>query len=229
MIASASDFVEELSIPNRAQPSVLESINWYIAKYEPKFLEMLLGAGLAASLNFGLTGLPSMPIASGTDSAFYMKSGNDLLKVSAVKFGSAGDGGYTLAASIIADTELPSADIVVNDNTKWLLLRNKLKPALLNYIYWYYRRANASTFTGNAETVPSAENSTVISPERKMNIVWSEMYNLCVKFVREFDFSTYGSYYSTTIQNHCNYLNYRNNYGYRHVILPDIFYPPVFF
>ena len=225
MIASASDFVEELSIPNRGQAATLESINWYIAKYEPKFLEMLLGAGLALSLNSGLTGLPSMPVASDTDSSFYMKSGNDLLKVRAEKYGLAGDGGYTLGVSTIADTELPSAGVVVGDNEKWLLLRNKLKPALLNYIYWYYRRGNASTFTGNGETVPSAENSTVISPIRKMVSVWNEMYDLSVKFVREFDSSTYGPYYSARIQSYCNSLNYRHNYGYRYLNLPEIFYP----
>jgi len=225
MIASASDFVEELSIPNRAQSATLESINWYIAKYEPKFLEMLLGAGLALSFNSGLTGLPSVPVASNMDSSFYMKSGNDLLKVSAEKFGLAGTGGYTLAVSTVADTGLPATDVVVGDNTKWLLLRNKIKPALLNYIYWYYRRGNASSFNGTSQIIPASENSTVVSPKQTMVDVWNEMYDLSVKFVREFDFTTYGSYYSASIQNHCNYSNYRNNYGYRHSNLPDIFYP----
>lgn len=230
MIASASDFVEELSIPNRGQAATAESINWYIAKYEPKFLEMLLGVGLVLSLNSGLTGLPSVPIASDTDSAFYMKSGNDLLKVSAEKFGVAGAGGYTLAVSEVVDSGLAVSDNVIGDNSKWLLLRDKIKPALLSYIYWYYRRGNASNFTGNGETVPFAENSTIISPQDKMVRVWNEMYDLCLKFVQEFDSSTYGVYYSANIQSYGNSLKYRgSNYGSYHgyfgVNLPDIFYP----
>jgi hypothetical protein len=39
----ASYFVAELNVPNSGQPAVLEKITWFIEKYEPIFLQKLMG------------------------------------------------------------------------------------------------------------------------------------------------------------------------------------------
>ncbi len=49
-IVNQSFFVGILQIPNRTSPAVLEQINLFIQRYEPIFLESLLGRVLYASL-----------------------------------------------------------------------------------------------------------------------------------------------------------------------------------
>jgi hypothetical protein len=129
MIATSQDFVQEISIPNRTDSAIKEGIDWYINKYEPLFLNMLLGGDLAVLLIAGLAVDPQIQPPVALDEV-------------------------------------------------WTVLRDKIKQALLNYIYWYYRRGHVSTFTGTGETISVNENSTVISPAQKMVQVWNEMVDL---------------------------------------------------
>lgn len=49
-LINASYFVADLNIPNSDQPEIAEKINWYIAKYEPKCLQHILGYPLYKAL-----------------------------------------------------------------------------------------------------------------------------------------------------------------------------------
>lgn len=49
-LINASYFVADLNIPNSDQAEIAEKINWYIAKYEPKCLQAILGYPLYKAL-----------------------------------------------------------------------------------------------------------------------------------------------------------------------------------
>lgn len=59
MLIDATYFIGELAIANRDQPSVLASINLFIAKYEPKYLKLVMGDTLYAAY---LAGIEEDPI-----------------------------------------------------------------------------------------------------------------------------------------------------------------------
>lgn len=230
MIAAASDFVEELAIPNRSTSPVKDGIEWYINKYEPKFLEMLFGVAGYQSLKTGL-GQSNFALPTTIADAFYLKAGNgDIVKVALtpgenttltptkVDAGSVSAdlvtdvqaSGFYLKDAVtgtIAQIELfvdnlggYELDVVpVDDDAmpdfKWLALAERVKPMVLCYVYWYYRKGNYTTFTAAGETVitkSTNDNTVVVSPGQKMTAVWNEMVDLNRKFIRSFDGTQYG-------------------------------------
>lgn len=64
---------------------------------------------------------------------------------------------------------------------KWTELKAKLvddetkESPIANYVYYFYMRDGASSTTDVGETIAKTENSTVISPARKMVRAWNEM------------------------------------------------------
>lgn len=54
---------------------------------------------------------------------------------------------------------------------------------IANYIYYWYRRLNATQFTGIGEVMTTAENSTNQSPNQKMATAWNEMCRWVWEFV----------------------------------------------
>lgn len=142
MFTSAPDFKLELTLAQRSLPEVADTINGFVAKYEPLFLTELLGADLYADLLAGLVAQPPL--------------------------------------------------------TKWTTLRDKVKPCVVPYVYWYYRDDNASQTTGTGETIAENENSRVITPARKMAKRWNEMVKLNLGVIAFINSRTedYGAYYN---------------------------------
>src|SRR5579863_7347288 len=54
----ASYFVADLNIPNSDNAAVLETITWFIQKYEPMFLEKALGYPLYKAFAAGMNVIP---------------------------------------------------------------------------------------------------------------------------------------------------------------------------
>lgn len=142
-------FVKKLNIPNTGDPAIIETVQSYILQYEPIFLERLFGYPLYAAY-----------MASPADQRF---------------------------VDIIDGKEF--TDINGNLN-KWKGLIEILVPAptppattptqqrqspIANFVYFKYRVENVSQFTGIGELLPSAENATMVSPRRKLSMVWNEM------------------------------------------------------
>lgn len=79
-------------------------------------------------------------------------------------------------------------------DAKWLALRDdtEIKPMLVNYIYYWYIRNQATITLGISEGKPKAENAVPVSSANKQVRAWNEM----VLAVRPFtlDTSVYPSY-----------------------------------
>jgi hypothetical protein len=62
---------------------------------------------------------------------------------------------------------------------KWVGFQNDSKVSLIaNYVYFFHRRNNTSQNTGIGETVPTSENSKVISPYTKLVVAWNKMIDM---------------------------------------------------
>lgn len=66
---------------------------------------------------------------------------------------------------------------VVNDRTyKWIGFKNtRLLSPIASYVYYNYRRDNVTHTNQVGENSAKAENSTILSPDRKMSFAWSQM------------------------------------------------------
>lgn len=107
---------------------------------------------------------------------------------------------------------------------KWVALRDKVKPSIIPYVYWYYRRDAISSFAGvGGEVIPSNENATLGSPVIKMIDRWNEMVknNHEVATFIGANTADYGAYYMPS------WIAYIGTiYGFGEVLyctIPDIF------
>lgn len=112
-------------------------------------------------------------------------------------------------------TEDLKADPPVAADPKWIMLRDKIKPGLLAWLYFNYRQENNTTFTAAGETritKSGNENSEVVSPRRKMILVWNDMVDRNFE-VQSFLKANYSAYSYTGLYHD----------GYRTADLPEIF------
>lgn len=134
-IISPTDFKGERVIAQVENVTVRANVQWFIDKYEPKFLKELLGLDLFTEFEAGLL-LDPIP-------------------------------------------------------DKWIALRDEtdLKQMLVNYIYYWYQRNNATNTGGIGEVKPKSDNAVSISPARKMATSWNEMAEMARLF--DLDTATY--------------------------------------
>ena len=61
-------------------------------------------------------------------------------------------------------------------NTKWGGLVNSSKSSLIaNYVYYYHRKNNITSYTGIGESIAKSENSIIADPTPKLVRAWNEM------------------------------------------------------
>jgi hypothetical protein len=166
-IVNPDDFVGEINIANTDETAVIARVNWFIAKYEAKFLEEYLGEELSTAF---LEGLAADPIEE-----------------------------------------------------KWATLRDKLKPAIADYIYYFYSNDSITYTSGQGDKKPQSENATNASSWSKMVRAWNEMvkYNFKnAKFIRLHpddypDFKNEGcDYFAFYINGWFYYDRFYECYGY---------------
>jgi len=204
MITSASDFIGEYNIPNRSDAQTAELIDGFIAKYEPRLLVELLGADLYSQMLAGLgagtaTISDGSPIVDGVGTKFltYFQVGDEI----------AINGVAKIIEAITSDTVLSTTenwDEAITDayykGLKWYNFYNLpyLRPAIICYVYYWYRRNAVTSFSGTGEIVNANENSVVVSPVQKMVDRWNEMVKnniAMVKFI-QYNPADYGNYYA---------------------------------
>lgn len=250
----ASYFVGELSIPNSDEVPVLERINLFIQKYEPVFLQKLMGYPLYKAFVTGINvTAPATPdirwlnILYGseytdrqgqlakwkglivTDNPIYNLSGGYVYRKpeyliagetegfpaggNAVTFdGTMGtpdlrgwtpiitrggvmrpdvDYSWDIAAGVLAllkpnDKFGPSEYFFMAFELRTdPVIATGLVPnesLITNFVYYWLRRNSATQTAGIGEVITNAENSTNVSPRKKMASAWNEMR----VWVREF-------------------------------------------
>lgn len=97
--------------------------------------------------------------------------------------------GYVLYQQYLAGITLDPID------AKWVNLQNAVKPLLLNFIYYYFKRDEYTYSAGIGESQSKGENSTMVSPGFKMQSRWNEMVKWVFKMIKYWDVATYGDYY----------------------------------
>jgi L-rhamnose mutarotase len=110
--------------------------------------------------------------------------------------------------------------------SKWTELKAKFvdddtkESPIANYVYYFYMRDGASSTTDVGETIAKTENSSVISPARKMVRAWNEMCDF-VNDTQEW----FHDYYATYNLNHDHYFfnlycyhTYRNEFAKQNVL-----------
>ena len=152
-LIDATYFDGNLILPNITVDPALAQATAAIAIYEPEYLRKVMGQSLyvAFTAAFAVTG-------DAFDSGFDAGFGN----------GSPDDrwlwirDGHTFTYNYAT--------------YYWPGLINVLKQSpIACYVYWQIRAMNATQTTGVGETIAKAENSTVISPARKMVDAWRQM------------------------------------------------------
>lgn len=225
MITSASDFIGEYNIPNRSDPQTAELINGFVSKYEPQLLTELLGADLYVLLKAGLgEGLATTAVGTdvvngfnGTKFLTYFQVGDEITINGVTKIVSLIDTDDRLHTTTIWDDIIQTAAYYKGE--KWYNFYNlaSLKPAIICYVYYWFRRDAATSFSGTGEIVSNNENSTVVSPIAKMVDRWNEMVKnnyVVVKFIND-NTTDYGAYYSP------EWFTWRYDWQCR--FIPDIF------
>lgn len=248
-LIDASYFVGELTIPNTDSQPIAERVQWFIDKYEPQFLQMLLGYPLYKAFVAGMNVTPPatpdqrfLDILYGkeytdiqgrvqkwkgvimTDSPVFNLSGGLAFKKPQYLTAGLTPGftagvntatfidwigwtpNITRTAPIYPDIDY-SWDIATglltllkpgdnfNNNEKFVVqfdLRtdgsvpvldlSSNESLIANYVYFQYRKSNATQYTGIGEVVTKADNSLNVSPRKKVAAIWNELH----EWVREF-------------------------------------------
>lgn len=202
-IISASDFVHEYNIPNRTKPEIAEDINWFISKYEPQLLVELLGADLYSLLK---AGLPSGTVTTVASQNTVVGVGSLFTTMFIVGDSITVNGETLVIDTITDDTHLTTetnwsasnAGVTYIGKQKWIDLKDQVKVSIICYVYYYFRRDNATLFTGIGEAISKAENAIMVSPIVKMVDRWNEMVKnnyATVKFIDDHQ-ADYGAYYT---------------------------------
>lgn len=152
-IVSPTDFIGDVNIPNNEDTynGVKANVQFFIDKYEPIFLESLLGYTLYQEY---LAGIVPVPVEPATDPVTY-----------------------------------------VPINPKWIAIQTLTKPLILNFVYYYFKEDEFGYSSGIGVIRAKGENSTPVSPARKMVSRWNEMVKGVYKVIARWDVEAYGDYY----------------------------------
>lgn len=181
-IASPIDFTGEVNIPNSddAYTGVAATVQSLIDEYEPEFLTELLGEKLYNEL---LAGLPTGTVTT-VPTGNEVFGANTLFRSMFIVGDAITVGGETHTISqIIDDTHLITVDVWVGSNIdapyygklSWLTLRDKVKPLILKYVYFYYLESNTTLTTGIGEQATTTEAGNRASTWSKQVKVWNKM------------------------------------------------------
>lgn len=146
MLIDASYFVGELNIPNTDKVDVGENLSWLIEKYEPVFLEKLMGA-------FSSVFLDGISDEDAAEQRF-----KDIL------YGK----GFTNGSNYKRWWGLKS-----KDSPPLTLYKQSV---IASYVYWFCMDKEISLSSGVGEVKANAENATPITPQAKMARAWNELY-----------------------------------------------------
>lgn len=148
-LIDATFFVKKLSIPNTADAAVAETVTSYINQYETMFLVKLLGYPLYKAYKDSPEDQRFKDILNGKEYANL----NGLL------------------------TKWPGLiEVLVPAPTQPATTPAGQKQSIIaNFVYYWYRVENATQFTGVGEVLMVAENTTMVSPRKKLAMVWNEM------------------------------------------------------
>jgi len=180
-LIDASYFVKKLNIPNSEDAAVAETIVSYINQFEPQFLIKLFGYPLYKAYLADKTNARFTAIFSGAEYA--------------------DANGYTdkwpgLIEVVVPPPTAPATTPVAQKQS-----------IIANYVYFYYRSENATQFTGIGEAVMSGENTTMVSPRKKLALIWNEMSNQVKQFT-EFMTANQTTYPEWTNINRINAIQY---------------------
>jgi len=75
-------------------------------------------------------------------------------------------------------SDLYDAYVATPEGERFVNLLPYIKPALTDYVYWYYLEDQAIQTLGTGAGVPNKQNSVTVSPYPKMIRAWNEMVKL---------------------------------------------------
>lgn len=148
-LIDATFFVKKLSIPNTSDAAVAETVTSYINQYETMFLVKLLGYPLYKEYK-----------ASPTDQRF-----KDIIEGKE----------YANLNGLLAKWNGLVEVLVPEPTSPAIAPAGQKQSIIANFIYYWYRAENATQFTGVGEVIMAGENTTMVSPRKKLAMVWNEM------------------------------------------------------
>lgn len=156
MTIDTSYFYEDLAIAQVTSPAVKAAVNRFIAIYEPKLLQALLGYELYKAYKAGIAEDPiNTKWTALRDGAEYTNRFNRLDKWEGLI--------RTVVAPVEAVIGPPAVDAIPG----------QYQSPIANFVYYWYMRSNATTTAGGGE----AENNVAVkaSPATKMMRAWNQM------------------------------------------------------
>lgn len=111
--------------------------------------------------------------------------------------------GESLYNSFMTGLSDPSPD------AKWLSLRDKVKPALVDYVYYRYQDDGITKTVGTGEIKPEVRNADVASVQGKMVRAWNEMVNYTRDIIEWLSVEV--DDYPHEDQLYCNYMELVNH------------------
>jgi hypothetical protein len=142
-----SFFTKLINVPNSGNSEIAETLNSYVAQYEPEFLEKVLGYSLFKAYKDNSASQRFVDIITGkefTDLNGNLNKWNGLVKT-------------IVPASTNPDIAAQKQSIIAN------------------YVYYNYRKENITQYTGLGEKIFSSEEVSTVSPRRRLVIVWNEI------------------------------------------------------
>ena len=180
MLIDTSYFVAQLNIPNTDVTENIESLNWFIDKYEVEIMRDCLGVDLYRDF---MTALGQKSDGTGYSNVTGGKADSTKMDQKWVNLLNGLE--YT---GLDARKHKWPGFISLNDDTQ------PKKSLLANFVYYYWMLNNASHSMGATEAVVNAENAISISNNRKTMFAWNEAVNAIHELIWYLDFSVYTDY-----------------------------------
>ena len=182
-IASPIDFTGEVNIPNSddAYTGVAATVQSLIDEYEPQLLTELLGETLYAEM---IAGLPTGTVETETGENTVVGTGTHFDTMFEVGDTITIDNETQTIATITDATHITTvgnwSQFYGNNpnyygELKWITLRDKVKPMILKYVYYYYLDANIVLTTGIGSQAPTTEAGQRASAWGKQVKEWNKM------------------------------------------------------
>lgn len=160
-LIDTSYFVREINVPISSNVALNSALTESISAYEEEALKLLLGYKLYKEMKTAVDAYDAAMLT-------YDPEGEEAEPVLEERWDKLINGDeftFDLNGETIEE--------------KWIGLKNASKVSLIaNYVYFMYRRNNASQFNGQAETVGVSENSTPVSPRHKLVGAWNKFVDL---------------------------------------------------
>lgn len=192
-IISPADFTVDNNLPNLSLQG--NDVQAYIDKYEPKFLDELLGGDMADEF---VIGLPQGVVTTATAQHGVLGVGTKFTSMFIVGDTITINAETHTIDTITDDLHLTTSDAWVLSNInatyygekRWIDLLNlkSLKLAMIDYIYWFYLKAQAVLTLNTGGGQPKKQNAVTVSLYPKMVAAWNEMvgYNKATnKFLKD--------------------------------------------